>query len=95
MVRRGGANTRDRDFADVALLSRLHPVDGDQLRSSLQATTRHRDTVLAPLAEALGSLVENRERAWGPIRRRLGLEAELSVTSPMSSPRWSDSPNQS
>jgi len=79
MLRRGGANTRDRDFADVALLSRLHCVDGDELLSSLQATARHRGTVLAPLAEALGSLVENRERAWGPIRRRLGLESELSA----------------
>jgi len=79
MVRRGAANTRDRDFADVVLLSRLQLVDGDQLLSSLQATARHRGTVLVPLVKALGTLVENRERAWGPIRRRLGLEEELSA----------------
>jgi hypothetical protein len=79
MVRRGAANTRDRDFADVALLSRLHAVDGDELLSSLQATAKHRGTELAPFTEALGTLIENRQRAWGPIRRRLGLENELSA----------------
>ena len=79
MVRRGAANTRDRDFADVVMLSRLHPVDGDEMLSSLRATASHRETDLVPLSEALGALVDNRRGAWAPIRRRLGLEDDLSA----------------
>lgn len=79
MVRRGGANTRDRDFADVVMLARRHSIDANELLASLSATAQHRGTALDSLAEAVSSVAENRQRAWGPIRRRLGLEDELSA----------------
>jgi Nucleotidyl transferase AbiEii toxin, Type IV TA system len=40
-VTRGTVNTRWRDFADMYLLARRHPVDGTQLRHSVHEVARH------------------------------------------------------
>lgn len=78
MIRRGDANTRERDFADVAMLSRLHSIDADELLSSLHATADHRETSLTPLAEAIPTLADTRQRSWRRVRPRIGVQDELS-----------------
>jgi hypothetical protein len=42
MMERGELNTRDRDFADVWVLSRLRTIDAAALRTTLQAVAEHR-----------------------------------------------------
>ncbi|MGH8929663.1 MAG: nucleotidyl transferase AbiEii/AbiGii toxin family protein [Egibacteraceae bacterium] len=74
MVRRGDANTRERDFADVWLLTRVHAVSADDLATAIAATAEHRGTAMTPLAEALSTLPQRRQRAWSAFVRRAGLE---------------------
>ncbi|MGH8905395.1 MAG: nucleotidyl transferase AbiEii/AbiGii toxin family protein [Egibacteraceae bacterium] len=74
MVRRGDANTRERDFADVWLLTRVHAVYADDLATAIAAAAEHRGTAMTPLAEALSTLPERRQRAWSAFVRRAGLE---------------------
>ena len=64
MISRGDANTRERDYADVLALSKIHPVEAIRLRQALEETTTHRGTKLAPLAEALDTLPTARQRDW-------------------------------
>ena len=73
MVRRGNASTRERDFADVWLITRAHEVDASELRSALLATASARGTELVPLAKALGSYAALRQRAWADFVARAGL----------------------
>lgn len=56
MMERGELNTRDRDFADVWVLSRLHPIDGERLRTTLVAVAGHRRHAVEPLSQALADL---------------------------------------
>jgi hypothetical protein len=46
MMERGELNTRDRDFADVWVLSRLHMIDAANLRTTLRAVAEHHRGVL-------------------------------------------------
>lgn len=64
MVSRGDANTRERDYADVLALSKVHPVEARRLRRVLERTAAHRGTQLVPLAEALDTLPAARQRDW-------------------------------
>lgn len=82
MTRRGGANTRERDFADVWMLIRRHEISGAEFRRALEATTRHRGTALVPLLDAVGDLGSVRQAAWATYRQRTRIDAlpeELSV----------------
>ena len=66
-VTRGTVNTRWRDFADMYLLIRRHPVDGTQLGHSVHEVVRHRRVELRPLAEVLagyGDIGQQRWTAW-------------------------------
>jgi hypothetical protein len=74
MMVRGQANTRDRDFADVALLSRIHGIDARALHSALTRTAEHRAHPLATLAGTLDVHAENRQSAWTALRQRSGLD---------------------
>jgi predicted nucleotidyltransferase component of viral defense system len=74
MMSRGAANTRDRDFADVATLSRVHVVQAQELRDALEQTAAHRGHSLKPLRQALGDLRERRQQTWAALRRRAGLD---------------------
>jgi len=74
MVRRGDANTRERDFADVWLLTRVHAVYADDLATAIAATAAHRGTAMTPLAQALSTLPQRRQRAWSAFVRRAGIE---------------------
>jgi Nucleotidyl transferase AbiEii toxin, Type IV TA system len=50
---RGTTSTRWRDFADLYLLARQHPIYRADLAASIQHVADHRGTRLAPLAQAL------------------------------------------
>jgi predicted nucleotidyltransferase component of viral defense system len=73
MMERGELNTRDRDFADVWVLSRLHAIDGDRLRTTLVAVAEHRQHVVEPLSLALASLPD-RQRSYDALRARASFE---------------------
>jgi predicted nucleotidyltransferase component of viral defense system len=64
MISRGDANTRERDYADVLALSKVHPVEARRLRQALEQTAAHRGTQLMPLATALDTLPTARQRDW-------------------------------
>lgn len=64
MLRRGRANTRDRDFADVWLILHRHVISGKQFSAALTATAEYRGTELTPLGSMLGDLASVRQPAW-------------------------------
>jgi Nucleotidyl transferase AbiEii toxin, Type IV TA system len=82
MMERGELNTRDRDFADVWVLSRLRTIDAAALRTTLQAVAGHRGHPILPLSEALAELPD-RQRSYDALRRR----ASFSMAPP---DRWAD-----
>ncbi len=78
-LQRGSVNTRWRDFADIYLLSRQHPIDGHDLEGALQAVAQHRGVGLVPLAEALAGYadVPGVQSKWSAWRRRQRLDDRL------------------
>ncbi len=70
MIELGDANTRDRDWADVYLLSCLHTVQASTLRATLLATTTHRGVLLRPLAEVVTTLPISRQATYAAFRSR-------------------------
>jgi len=77
MIRRGAANTRDRDFLDTWLLLRHHSIAAGEMRAALEATTRRRATRLRPLSEALGDLAQRRQPDWIRYLKRVGLASAV------------------
>lgn len=73
MISRGDANTRERDYADVLALSKIHPIEFQRLRQALEQTAAHRGTELIPLSEALETLPSTRQRDWRAFLIRAGL----------------------
>jgi hypothetical protein len=57
-LQRSTVNTRWRDFADIYLLSRQHPIPRDDLQTALQAVAQHRGVGLVPLAKALAGYAD-------------------------------------
>ncbi|HEX7292387.1 MAG TPA: nucleotidyl transferase AbiEii/AbiGii toxin family protein [Conexibacter sp.] len=74
MLTLGDANTRDRDYADVYLLSRIHSIEAATLRSALRTVAEHRSVELRPLGPQLDTLPESRQRSWTAFRARVGLD---------------------
>lgn len=71
----GDANTRDRDFGDVYLLSGLHAFEGDPLREALAHLAERRRHELRPLGPLLQTLRIARQDTWLRFRERAGLPA--------------------
>ncbi len=69
----GDANTRDRDYGDVYLLSRIHAVEADALRSALRGVVEYRGHEARPLGPLLERLRESRQQPWEAFRARVGL----------------------
>jgi predicted nucleotidyltransferase component of viral defense system len=69
-VQRGTANTRWRDFVDIAALSRKHAVDGAELRGAMERVARHRLVDLAPLADRLAGMGAIAQPKWAAWRRK-------------------------
>lgn len=82
MMERGELNTRDRDFADVWVLSRLHTIDAAGLRATLRAVAEHRGHPVVLLSEALAELPD-RQRSYDALRQR----ASFTLAPP---DRWTD-----
>jgi len=73
MISRGDANTRERDYADVLALSKIHPMEFQVLRQAIEKTASHRGTEIMPLSEALETLPATRQRDWRAFLTRAGL----------------------
>ncbi|MGO9791580.1 MAG: nucleotidyl transferase AbiEii/AbiGii toxin family protein [Solirubrobacteraceae bacterium] len=56
MMSRRELNTRDRDFADVWVLSRVRAFDAAQLRSAITSVAEHRNHEIVPLSVALDNM---------------------------------------
>lgn len=69
----GDANTRDRDYGDVYLLSGIHPVEAEPLRQALRRVAEHRQHEVRPLGPLLETLRERRQQPWEAFRARAGL----------------------
>lgn len=69
----GDANTRDRDYGDVYLLSQIHPVKAESLRNALRSVAEHRGHEVRPLGPLLETLRESRRQPWEAFRIRAGL----------------------
>lgn len=82
MMERGELNTRDRDFADVWALSRLHAIDGERLHTTLFAVARHRQHAVEPLSQVLADLPD-RQQSYDALRAR----ASFALAPPE---RWTD-----
>lgn len=82
MMERGELNTRDRDFADVWVLSRLRAIDAGALRTTLEAVAEQRRHPILPLSEVLAELPD-RQRSYDALRQR----ASFSLAPP---DRWAD-----
>lgn len=71
----GDANTRDRDYGDVYLLSQIHPVEAKVLRRALDSTAEHRGHEVRLLGPLLETLRERRQQPWEAFRARAALPA--------------------
>jgi hypothetical protein len=79
-IARGTTSTGWRDFADIYLLARHHPVDGNELSASIHEVARHRGTTLAPLARALAGYGAVGQQRWDAWRRKQLLDDRLPST---------------
>jgi hypothetical protein len=78
-LQRGTVNTRWRDFADIYLLARQCPIDGNDLSSAINAVASHRGVERRPLAEVLDgyAAVPGVQTKWDAWRRRQELDDRL------------------
>jgi hypothetical protein len=76
-ISRGSTSTRWRDFADMYLLARRHPIDGTQLDTSIREVALHRDAELVPLGQVLADYGSVGQRRWEAWRRRQRLDDRL------------------
>jgi len=68
-IQRGTANTRWRDFVDIASLA-AKPHNKATLRSSIATVAAHRLVELRPLVEALSGYAEHAQPRWAAWRRK-------------------------
>lgn len=80
MIARGDTTTRDRDFADVWLLTGHHQVGLRELREAITATADHRDVTPVPLGDVLSRLAMDRQDNWRRYTARTGLDGEVPAT---------------
>jgi predicted nucleotidyltransferase component of viral defense system len=80
MIERGAATTRERDFADVVVLSRRYQIQAFELLAAVNATAEHRQVALRPLAALLGGLGDERQQAWFTFVTGAGLEELVPST---------------
>jgi len=76
-IDRGVANTRWRDFADVYVLTRLHPVGAAEFRASVETVAEYRHVAFTPLLPALAPMGEWAQQRWRAWRTRSHREHEL------------------
>lgn len=74
MIERGATTTRERDFADVVMLSRRYQIEASELLAAVTATAEHRQVAPRPLAALLGTLGTERQQSWLTLIVGAGLE---------------------
>lgn len=73
-LQRGTANTRWRDFVDIAALSDTH-VDNEILAEAIQRVAHHRQTKAQPLALVLDGYADIAQVRWSAWRRKQRLNS--------------------
>lgn len=73
MVDRGDTTTRERDLADVLVLTGRHTVSAGRMVAAIQATAAHRQSNLRPLSALLATLAAERQRDWDRFIQRCRL----------------------
>ncbi|MFZ1384955.1 MAG: nucleotidyl transferase AbiEii/AbiGii toxin family protein [Propionicimonas sp.] len=76
-IDRGIANTRWRDFADVYVLTHLHPVSAAEFRASVKTVAEYRNVAFTPLLPALAPMGDWAQQRWRAWRTRSHREHEL------------------
>ena len=76
-IDRGETNTRWRDFADIYVIIKRHPIDPDQLAVSLSEVAAHRKVELRTLLPRLEQMSGTAQTKWGLWRSRVRREDEL------------------
>jgi hypothetical protein len=69
-MQRRETSTRDRDFADLWVTSRLHRIDAQDLRGHILAVASNRSQPAITMAEALASMPD-RQQAYGAMVERM------------------------
>lgn len=77
MIARGDTTTRDRDFADVWLLTGRHHIDAEALGAAIAATADHRDVTVVPIGDVLSTLATDRQGGWRRYIARTGLDTDV------------------
>jgi hypothetical protein len=73
MMSRGELNTRDRDFADVWVLSRVLAIPAPALREAIIEVAGHRKHEVVPLAEALANMPD-RQALYTAMSKRMAYQ---------------------
>ena len=74
MLDRGELTTRERDFADVYLVSATLDVVGGALTEAIDATIAYRGTERQPIRAAVGGLADHRQSSWSAYIATVGIE---------------------
>lgn len=81
MMSRADTNTRDRDFADVWVLTRQHAIDAREFQTMLDDIAKHRGHDLVPLSDALAHMPD-RQAPYERMLRRNAYEQALPTEWP-------------
>ncbi|MDR1392720.1 MAG: nucleotidyl transferase AbiEii/AbiGii toxin family protein, partial [Bifidobacteriaceae bacterium] len=73
-IERGAANTRWRDFADIAAMANSSEVQADVLAESIATVVEHRRVDAKPLQLVLGRMGSLAQAKWAAWRRKQHLE---------------------
>lgn len=60
-MQRRETSTRDRDFADLWVTSRLHDIDAQELREHILTVAEHREQPIISMAEALANMPDRQQ----------------------------------
>jgi hypothetical protein len=74
-VERGTANTRWRDFVDIAALARTRHIRQSDLAPAIEHVAAYRGVVLQPLNVVLDGMADVAQTRWAQWRRKQRLEA--------------------
>lgn len=69
-MQRGAANTRDRDFADLWVASRLHSIKAERLREDIVSVAKKREQPLITTRQALDGM-PNRQASYAAMLERM------------------------
>ena len=74
-IDRGTANTRWRDFVDIAAITGSRSIQQNHLAVAIDTVARHRRVAMTPMVPALDGLGVLAQRRWAAWRRKQRLEA--------------------